>query len=633
MGLVSTWLNGIGLRSVVPTFEAAGIVSPSHLADLDVSYFESLGVTDPDDRRKLFYLVQRIKLAVSNKKDSSSKNVISAEERVDAVISDFGDEDEENTKHNNYFKGGNDDKLTAKEPSKHTNSEEKKVEREPVRRSNRIIAKKKKNIKVNAKENKEIGTQNLSPAVSAASRKTSNVSTTNKSTSTQRKAKKEAVTGPPSTPSKRSPVKKSSSKSAKERMEKIPSRTQSLTSKSAIPPATSSLNSSSEDENVDEGDDLNNQTNSNDRITRGTAQMLHTTDMSGGIRNHFSRRQKPESKLPVSARASKRLSTASTQKITPQTSKGQSSSSLPNIHIDETRTTSLNARRVTLAPNFGSLGNFGQSSASPGKHRANAKIELTGGSVHSVSDAEANSTRDRSGNLPRFTTNNRSSKSMSVSESALLQQYQRNHQKRSSMSSTFSVQNPSPAATTKPVLSSKSDRMTRTAPTSSNRNLSVPPPSTPVITHATGQAAESWATKIEFLREDNNAEHELFQDQVEDESRYHEYYDMRIKVIVRKRPLSKSESLTGGVDIVHPLDYGSYGKTLVYQPKTRVDLTKEVETVPFAFDNVFNESSTNIGIYNRSLRNLVEPFFKGQWATVFAYGQTGSGYGKNSFFH
>ena len=62
MGLVATWLNGIGLRSVVPTFEAAGIVSPAHLADLDVSYFESLGVTDPDDRRKLFYLVQRIKL-------------------------------------------------------------------------------------------------------------------------------------------------------------------------------------------------------------------------------------------------------------------------------------------------------------------------------------------------------------------------------------------------------------------------------------------------------------------------------------------------------------------------------------------------------------------------------------------
>jgi hypothetical protein len=136
--------------------------------------------------------------------------------------------------------------------------------------------------------------------------------------------------------------------------------------------------------------------------------------------------------------------------------------------------------------------------------------------------------------------------------------------------------------------------------------------------------SESWAAQIEQLREDNDAEHELFGDQVAQKEQ--EYYDMRIKVIVRKRPLSKSEtSLTGGIDIIHPLDYGDFGKILVYQPRTRVDLTKEVETVPFAYDTVFDESSTNIQIYERSLRNLVAPFFEGQWATCFAYGQTGSG--------
>ena len=109
MGLVSTWLNGIGLRSVVPTFEAAGIVSPSHLANLDVSYFESLGVTDPDDRRKLFYLVQRIKLAVNNKKDSNSISSPNAEERVDAVLSEnFDFENVENTKNNNRISNDTD---------------------------------------------------------------------------------------------------------------------------------------------------------------------------------------------------------------------------------------------------------------------------------------------------------------------------------------------------------------------------------------------------------------------------------------------------------------------------------------------------------------------------------------------
>jgi len=147
MGLVSTWLNGIGLRSVVPTFEAAGIVSPAHLADLDVSYFESLGVTDPDDRRKLFYLVQRIKMAVKDKSsDGSSKGdgrggpsgraVISVEERVDAVVS------------KNYVSENDDDKACQNDDSKYVEKnsentlreeeeEEKKVV-EPTRRSKRI---------------------------------------------------------------------------------------------------------------------------------------------------------------------------------------------------------------------------------------------------------------------------------------------------------------------------------------------------------------------------------------------------------------------------------------------------------------------------------------------------------------
>ena len=102
---------------------------------------------------------------------------------------------------------------------------------------------------------------------------------------------------------------------------------------------------------------------------------------------------------------------------------------------------------------------------------------------------------------------------------------------------------------------------------------------------------ESWAAQIEALRDNNNAEHNLFSNQLSHDEA--QYYDMRIKVIVRKRPMSKAEaSRAGGIDIVHPLDCGEFGKILVYQPKTRVDLTKEVETVPFAYDNVYGEDST-----------------------------------------
>ena len=138
-----------------------------------------------------------------------------------------------------------------------------------------------------------------------------------------------------------------------------------------------------------------------------------------------------------------------------------------------------------------------------------------------------------------------------------------------------------------------------------------------------GTESASWESQISELREDTEAEYAYFREQNGDEMFD---YDMRIRVVVRKRPLSKKEkSSSGGMDVIHPLDYNEFGKILVYQPKTRVDLTKEVETVPFAFDNVYGESSTNVEIYQRSLRNLIYPFFKGQWSTVFAYGQTGSG--------
>ena len=71
--------------------------------------------------------------------------------------------------------------------------------------------------------------------------------------------------------------------------------------------------------------------------------------------------------------------------------------------------------------------------------------------------------------------------------------------------------------------------------------------------------------------------------------------------------------------------YGDYGRILVYQPKTRVDLTKEVETLPFSFDNVFGEKANNCQIYDETIRNLIPGAFEGRWASVFAYGQTGSG--------
>lgn len=144
----------------------------------------------------------------------------------------------------------------------------------------------------------------------------------------------------------------------------------------------------------------------------------------------------------------------------------------------------------------------------------------------------------------------------------------------------------------------------------------------------------SFKFQIESLREETAQEHELLNGRNNDNNSNNntstpscDNDEMRIRVIVRKRPMTTSESNinAGDIDIIHPLPYDHYGRILVYQPKTRVDLTKQIEIVPFAFDHVYNEHSTNQQIYESSIRNLIPSFFIGQWASIFAYGQTGSG--------
>lgn len=100
-------------------------------------------------------------------------------------------------------------------------------------------------------------------------------------------------------------------------------------------------------------------------------------------------------------------------------------------------------------------------------------------------------------------------------------------------------------------------------------------------------------------------------------------YEMRIRVIVRIRPMSKFEASDGSeMDVMQPLEYEDYGRILAHKPKTQLDLTKEIETTSFAFDNVFDEHSNNVLIYERAVQSLIPGVFRGKWASVFAYGQT-----------
>lgn len=83
----------------------------------------------------------------------------------------------------------------------------------------------------------------------------------------------------------------------------------------------------------------------------------------------------------------------------------------------------------------------------------------------------------------------------------------------------------------------------------------------------------------------------------------------RITVVVRKRPLGKAEGLRGEADIVDCLQ--ETGRVLVHEPRTRVDLTKEVAEHRFCFDGAFGEACSNAAVYRATVARVVPTVFQG----------------------
>ena len=96
----------------------------------------------------------------------------------------------------------------------------------------------------------------------------------------------------------------------------------------------------------------------------------------------------------------------------------------------------------------------------------------------------------------------------------------------------------------------------------------------------------------------------------------------KIRVIVRKRPLSRKELSKNDQDIV---DIRNNRQVVVKELKVKVDLTKFIEEHAFNFDLAFDESITNEQIYLQTVRPMIEAAFHKIKVTCFAYGQTGSG--------
>ena len=558
MGLVTTWLNGIGLSNAVPTFQAAGIVTPAALAELDVAHFEALGISDPDDRRKLFYLVQRIKMAVSKDKKETDHSV---EKQIEAVISGTSDEMHEEKK---------EDTIKPKKTKK-AKSDKKKSQsstmKTPTRRSRRLASPEKSD---GAESEERVTSESDPPSIRDIPASPAKESLTQSISPTK-------MTSSPHT-SKGSSRQLTSSKARVEKRQEEEDNHDRDDAKIAFPVKTISRKSSARTTTSSAREEQN----GTGEATSAPPAKISTASHSSGLKKPTpvgapgESKPKKVSKLPnpgKSIRTGKALSAIPSDEVAPMS---------PLSH-------QLNAE----------LEDIDASTLGQGRHMRQGSISSLGSKGSSALDSTDEGSDDQastvSGSNPS-TSSSRPSQLTGAAAKASSQRFSSGQVESSATSNTW------------------------------NRRRSVDPASKASNKTAPyvqgGTQTESWATQVQNLRDDNDAEHELFR--TEERTLYE--FDMRIRVIVRKRPVSNAEaSLSGGIDVIHPLDYGDYGRILVYHPKTRVDLTKEIETIPFAYDNVYDEKSTNREIYQRSLRNLIQPFFRGQQSTVFAYGQTGSG--------
>lgn len=91
-----------------------------------------------------------------------------------------------------------------------------------------------------------------------------------------------------------------------------------------------------------------------------------------------------------------------------------------------------------------------------------------------------------------------------------------------------------------------------------------------------------------------------------------------IKVLCRFRPDSEYEE-GRGKNIVHFLD----DKTVKIEVSNSSDTNKDIPC--FTYDRVFRMDSKQTNIYDYSIKETIDEFFKGYNGTVLAYGQTGSG--------
>lgn len=582
--LVQTWLSTIGLsEQIIETFDAAGIVNPKDLAELEVNHFPALGVKDPGDRKKLFYLIQRVKMSVPNE-DDEGRNIIQSTNSVKMMSNDrsrllelsTGSKRRDQVESDEHFldsfeKNEKDDDSLFQDVSDVPSDETPPSPRSPSKSQIGISRQKNGDKSPYANKREEMFLRRRNERLEQLSPRRSKVPSTD--------AVKDEMSDK-ATLSSDVKLQSSTDKGA-------PKRTSRSDDESSIPCASSSKpvvklptiasrlakirdKDSRFDGNSNEFNDSTGSTNINNNSRRPIHQKNNSVDDGVILQDKLVSETNVSSSIDSRERKSRLHN--------------------PNSIREHKRLSTIPAERPAIMSPL---------QVSSGEIDYQLKDDFSVVSESSASSRRSSNSRTRT----------RSADDRNRRQSIRVASRTKSNPKSRHNSATDS----SPVRSRATVGDDLSDA----------RSLNTDQKKGSVFVHGT-KKDNSWASQIASLRDAQNHIHKLHMENVDIVPNPTE--EMRIRVVIRKRPMSKSEmSKKEDIDVIHPLKYGDYGRILVYQPKTRVDLTKEVEPLPFAFDNVFDENSHNCQIYDVTIKPLIPGAFEGRWASVFAYGQTGSG--------
>jgi kinesin family protein 2/24 len=588
--LVQTWLSTIGLsEQIIETFDAAGIVNPKDLAELEVNHFPALGVKEPGDRKKLFYLIQRVKMSVPADEDDDDEFLNSLDDSVrtmnqskrseyskplenirrDGLDGGLGDSFERDDIQDVSDVPSDEKASSPKSPAKsEITSQEKQVmspyanKREEMflkRRNERLKQLSPTKTRQPSNENdKRTDTRDASsmPPVRRGTddsepKGSLNKRSLNKSKKSNHEPGGVSAESMPATRSKTNEAIRNRSKNIGSRFKNARDKDSdsecSMNEADGIPNSRSSYRDTSrpthrKNGSLDDG--------FNDPQSRNKS---YSATRAYEVKDRKSRLQAP------SARDQNRLSTIPSERPAIMSPLKIKTDDIDNFVKDDASVASI--------------------SSASSRRSTNNRRRTSSADERKRRQTIASSTR------PKSSSNQRQS---SVHE-----------------------------------FSTAKNRVAGADDSSSVSTTNTDQKKNGVYVHGT-KKDNSWTAQVNALRE---AQQQLYEEHMKNVDMVRDSCEeMRIRVVIRKRPMSKAEaSKKDDLDVIHPLRYGDYGRILLYQPKTRVDLTKEVEPLPFAFDNVFGEDSHNCEIYDETIKPLIPGAFEGRWASVFAYGQTGSG--------